>query len=294
MAQRRMISKEVIQSQRFLTLPLEAQALYFHLIAASDDDGVVDAFPIVRMVGAREDNLGLLVVKKFVLPLNNEMIYFITDFSKQNKIRQDRIQPSIYRDLLLEKTDLVRDGKRLVDKNEIFDGQMPDKCLTSDGQMPDKCLTSDGQVADVCQTSDGQVSAQYSIGKYSIGEYSLEQLSTEKESVVDDKKPKQKSFSKIIKESNIKLNDRQAQMLLDYVGLDNMTIEMIQYAVELTEDAGANNFNYLNKILKSWREKKLTSLDAVKKDVEEFEIRKSNPSADNPAVFKPYRDELPF
>lgn len=283
MAQRRMISKEVIQSQRFLTLPLEAQALYFHLIAASDDDGVVDAFPIVRMVGAREDNLGLLVVKKFVLPLNNEMIYFITDFSKQNKIRQDRIQPSIYRDLLLEKTDLVRDGKRLIDKNEIFDGQMSDKCLTSDGQM-----------ADVCQTSDGQMSAQYSIGKYSIGEYSLEQLSTEKKSVVDDKKPKQKSLSQIIKESNIKLNDRQAQMLLDYVGLDNMTIEMIQYAVELTEDAGANNFNYLNKILKSWREKKLTSLEAVKKDVEEFEIRKSNPSADNPAVFKPYRDELPF
>ena len=283
MAQRRMISKEVIQSQRFLTLPLEAQALYFHLIAASDDDGVVDAFPIVRMVGAREDNLGLLVVKKFVLPLNNEMIYFITDFSKQNKIRQDRIQPSIYRDLLLEKTDLVRDGKRLVDKNEIFDGQVSDKCLTNDGQM-----------ADVCQTSDGQMSAQYSIGKYSIGEYSLEQLSTEKESVVDGKKPKQKSLSKIIKESNIKLNDRQTQMLLDYVGLDNMTIEMIQYAVELTEDAGANNFNYLNKILKSWREKKLTSLDAVKKDIEEFEIRKSNPSADNPSIFKPYRDELPF
>lgn len=283
MSQRRMISKEVIQSQRFLTLPLEAQALYFHLIAASDDDGVVDAFPIVRMVGAREDNLGLLVVKKFVLPLNNEMIYFITDFSKQNKIRQDRIQPSIYRDLLLEKTDLVRDGKRLVDKNEIFDGQ-----------VSDKCLTNDGQVADICQTSDGQMSAQYSIGKYSIGEYSLEQLSTEKKSVVDDKKPKQKSLAKIIKESNIKLNDRQAQMLLDYVGLDNMTIEMIQYAVELTEDAGANNFNYLNKILKSWREKKLTSLEAVKKDVEEFEIRKSNPSADNPAVFKPYRDELPF
>lgn len=283
MAQRRMISKEVIQSQRFLTLPLEAQALYFHLIAASDDDGVVDAFPIVRMVGAREDNLGLLVVKKFVFPLNNEMIYFITDFSKQNKIRQDRIQPSIYRDLLLEKTDLVRDGKRLVDKNEIFDGQVSDKCLTSDGQM-----------ADVCQTSDGQMSAQYSIGKYSIGEYSLEQLSTDKKSVVDDKKSKQKSLSRIIKESNIKLNDRQAQMLLDYVGLDNMTIEMIQYAVELTEDAGANNFNYLNKILKSWREKKLTSLDAVKKEIEEFEIRKSNPSADNPAVFKPYRDELPF
>ena len=52
MGNRRMISKTVTQTQRFLRLPLEAQALYFHLIQNSDDDGVVEAFPVVRMIGA--------------------------------------------------------------------------------------------------------------------------------------------------------------------------------------------------------------------------------------------------
>ena len=51
MGNRRMISKTVTQTQRFLRLPLEAQALYFHLIQNSDDDGVVEAFPVVRMIG---------------------------------------------------------------------------------------------------------------------------------------------------------------------------------------------------------------------------------------------------
>ena len=55
-------------------------------------------------------------------------------------------------------------------------------------------------------------------------------------------------------------------MLLEYIGLDNMTVDMIQYAFELTEDAGANNFNYLNKILKSWKEKGFTSLEEAQAD----------------------------
>ncbi|HEO6898929.1 TPA: DNA replication protein DnaD, partial [Streptococcus agalactiae] len=75
MGNRRMISKTVTQTQRFLQMPLEAQALYFHLIQNADDDGIVEAFPIVRMIGANEDNLKLLQVKNFVKPLNEEMVY---------------------------------------------------------------------------------------------------------------------------------------------------------------------------------------------------------------------------
>ena len=56
-----MIGKTVTQTQKFLRLPLEAQALYFHLIQNADDDGVVEAFPVLRMIGASEDSLGLLV-----------------------------------------------------------------------------------------------------------------------------------------------------------------------------------------------------------------------------------------
>ena len=257
MAERRMLSKKIFQSRKFLMMPFEAQALYTHLILSSDDDGIVEAFPIVRMIGAKEDSLGLLVVKKFILPLNEDMVYFITDFEEQNKIRADRVQPSRYRDLLLEKTDMVISGKRVTNSKNIIDGQMTDNCLTSDGQMTDNCLTH-----------VNQVSAQYSIGKDSIGEYRIgkdnkvDEVDDVELSVPNKKKP----LSQILKESDIKINDRQYQMLIEYIGLDNMTVDMIQYAFELTEDAGANNFNYLNKILKSWKEKGLTSLEEAQAD----------------------------
>lgn len=100
MGNRRMISKTVTQTQKFLRLPLEAQALYFHLIQNSDDDGVVEAFPVIRMIGASDDSLGLLIVKDFIRPLNEEMVYFITDFHEQNTVRKDRYSPSIYKHLL--------------------------------------------------------------------------------------------------------------------------------------------------------------------------------------------------
>ena len=268
MAERRMLSKKIFQSRKFLMMPFEAQALYTHLILSSDDDGIVEAFPIVRMIGAKEDSLGLLVVKKFILPLNEDMVYFITDFEEQNKIRADRVQPSRYRDLLLEKTDMVISGKRVTSSKNIIDGQMTDNCLTSDGQMTDNCLTSDGQMTDNCLTHVNQVSAQYSIGKDSIGEYRIGK--NNKVDEVDDVDlsipNKKKPLSQILKESDIKINDRQSQILIEYIGLDCMTIDMIQYAIELTEDAGANNFNYLNKILKSWKEKGFTSLEEAQAD----------------------------
>ncbi|MCW6680347.1 hypothetical protein NHG33_04035 [Aerococcaceae bacterium NML130460] len=100
MAKRRMVSKDIVQTQRFLRLPLEAQALYFHLMLSADDDGIVEAFPVVRMIGASEDSLGLLVVKRFIKALNDEMVYFIIDFLEQNKIRKDRYTPSVHKDLL--------------------------------------------------------------------------------------------------------------------------------------------------------------------------------------------------
>lgn len=248
MAERRMLSKKIFQSRKFLMMPFEAQALYTHLILSSDDDGVVEAFPIVRMIGAKEDSLGLLVVKKFILPLNDDMVYFITDFEEQNKIRADRVQPSRYRDLLLEKTDMVVDGKRVTGQKKFIDGQMSDKCLTSDGQMSDKCPRSIGKDRIV----------EDRIVEDSIGEYSL----VESRSSNDDDAG-QKSFSQIIKSSNIKINERHTQMLLDYIGLDNMTVDMIQYAIEKTEDAGSTSFNYLKAILENWKKEGFTSLEEV-------------------------------
>ena len=268
MAERRMLSKKIFQSRKFLMMPFEAQALYTHLILSSDDDGVVEAFPIVRMIGAKEDSLGLLVVKKFILPLNDDMVYFITDFEEQNKIRADRVQPSRYRDLLLEKTNMVIDGKRVTGQKKFIDGQMSDKCPHSIGK--------DRIVED------------------SIGEYSL----VESRSSNDDDAG-QKSFSQIIKSSNIKINERHTQMLLDYIGLDNMTVDMIQYAIEKTEDAGSTSFNYLKAILENWKKEGFTSLEQVEEHDRKRQVKQSKNEhtgaypVKNP-VFSPYTDLLPW
>ena len=289
MAERRMLSKKIFQSRKFLVMPFEAQALYTHLILSSDDDGVVEAFPIVRMIGAKEDSLGLLVVKKFILPLNDDMVYFITDFEEQNKIRADRVQPSRYRELLLEKTNMVVDGKRVTGQKKYIDGQVSDKCLTNDGQVSDKCLTNDGQVSDKCPHSIGKDR----IVEDSIGEYSLVESMSD-----NDDDAGQKSFSKIIKDSNIKINERHTQMLMDYIALDHFTIPMIQYAVEKTEDAGSTSFNYLKAILENWKKEGFTSLEQVEEYDRKRQAKQTKKEASpypikNP-VFSPYTDLLPW
>ena len=273
-----MLSKKIFQSRKFLMMPFEAQALYTHLILSSDDDGVVEAFPIVRMIGAKEDSLGLLVVKKFILPLNDDMVYFITDFEEQNKIRADRVQPSRYRELLLEKTDMVVDGKRVTGQKKYIDGQVTDKCLTNDGQVTDKCPHSIGKDR---------------IVEDSIGEYSLVESRSD-----NDDDAGQKSFSKIIKDSNIKINERHTQMLMDYIALDHFTIPMIQYAVEKTEDAGSTSFNYLKAILENWKKEGFTSLEQVEDHDRKRQAKQTKKEASpypikNP-VFSPYTDLLPW
>lgn len=155
MAERRMVSKTIMQTQKFLRLPLETQALYVHLVINSDDDGIVEAFPVVRMIGASEDSLGLLVIKQFIKPLNQDMVYFITDFNEQNKIRPDRHKPSIHRNLAIQQLGLKVKGSRLVEPgNEV--PELPEGSRTIDGQVTDKCP--------------------HSIGKDSIGKDSIDNI----------------------------------------------------------------------------------------------------------------------
>ena len=109
----------------------------------------------------------------------------------------------------------------------------------------------------------------------------------------------QKSFSKIIKDSNIKINERHTQMLMDYIALDHFTIPMIQYAVEKTEDAGSTSFNYLKAILENWKKEGFTSLEEVEEHDRKRQVKQSKNEytetypIKNP-VFSPYTDLLPW
>ena len=277
MAERRMLSKKIFQSRPFLMMPFEAQALYTHLVLSSDDDGVVEAFPIVRMIGANEDSLGLLVIKKFILPLNDDMVYFVTDFEEQNKIRADRVQPSRYRDLLLEKTNLVVNGKRVTSQKKYIDGQVSDKCLTNDGQVSDKCPHSIGKD---------------SIGKDSIGKDSIGKDSIDKDNNTNTISP---SLAENLKTSGIRINEKQHQQLLDYVGLDGMSFDMLNRAIEITSGVHQPSFNYLKAILEKWKEKGFTSLEQVDEHEEERQSAKNSTSRRvGNSIIQTYDDPLPF
>ena len=102
MAERRMFAKSVIGSARFLRMPPSSRLLYYDLGMAADDDGVVEAFSVMRTTGAVEDDLKVLVSKGFVTVLNEDLVAYIVDWSNNNQIRKDRYQPSIYQNLLVQ------------------------------------------------------------------------------------------------------------------------------------------------------------------------------------------------
>lgn len=102
MATRRMISRRITDSTRFLKMPLTSQALYFHLVQHADDDGVVEAYPVIRSTGANEDDLKILVAKGFAVILNEDFVTYLPDWLEHNCIRADRKVDSIYKDLLVK------------------------------------------------------------------------------------------------------------------------------------------------------------------------------------------------
>ena len=74
------------------------------------------------------------------------------------------------------------------------------------------------------------------------------------------------SLSEGLKNSGIYLTDKSHQQLLDYVGLDGMSFDMLNRAVEKTSGSHKPSFNYLIAILESWKKKGFTSIEQVDED----------------------------
>ena len=89
MAERRMFAKTIIDSDSFLDMPLSTQALYFHLSMRADDDGFLNnSKKIQRMVGCSDDDLKLLIAKRFIIPFESGVVV-IKHWRIHNYIRSD-------------------------------------------------------------------------------------------------------------------------------------------------------------------------------------------------------------
>lgn len=96
MAERRMFAKTIIDSDAFLDMPLSTQALYFHLSMRADDEGFINnPKKIQRMIGASEDDLKVLIAKRFIIPFESGIVV-IKHWKIHNYIRGDRIKETVY------------------------------------------------------------------------------------------------------------------------------------------------------------------------------------------------------
>ena len=96
MAERRMFAKTIVLSDAFLDMPLGARCLYLTMSMLADDDGFVNSpKSIIRQTGATEDDLKVLIAKKFIIPFDNGIIV-IKHWRINNYLRNDRYQPTVY------------------------------------------------------------------------------------------------------------------------------------------------------------------------------------------------------
>ncbi|MFT9411982.1 DnaD domain protein [Liquorilactobacillus hordei] len=269
MAQRRMFNKTVVNSAKFLMMPVSTRELYFELGINADDDGVVEAFNVLRLVNASEDDLKVLATKGFVQILNENLVTYITDWNSNNRIRADRKVDSIYKDLLIK--------------------ILPNVELKEPKPRADTGKKSNGRPVDNQRTDKGP----HRLGKVSIGKVSLVQDSIDQPTIEDEpEKEKQVGgqvdesiFQKVIDfyeknlgfiapifredfhyefEDWIKLNTDQKEVA-------NILCKAIKEAIGYN---ATNKPKYIMGILKRWRETNTTTLKAIEGSQKEFERRK--------------------
>ena len=155
MAERRMFARAVTGGARFLRMPVTSRLLYYDLGMAADDDGCVEAYAVMRMTGATEDDLKVLVSKGFVRVLNEDLVVYITDWQANNQIRKDRYHEGRYKGLI-----------------DCEVGSLPDNQVTTEWQ-PRVNQAGDDLATEVRL-------GKTSIGKASIGEASTGEVRAEK------------------------------------------------------------------------------------------------------------------
>ena len=96
MAERRMFSKQIVDSDDFLDMPLSTQALYFHLAMRADDDGFINNVKkIIRMIGSNDNEFETLLTNNFVI-LFDGGVCVIKHWLIHNYIQKDRYKSTSY------------------------------------------------------------------------------------------------------------------------------------------------------------------------------------------------------
>lgn len=210
MAERRMFAKKIVQSSRFLKMPVSSRELYFQMGMAADDDGVCEAWNVMKVTDAREDDLRVLVSRGYVQILDDEdMIAYLTDWESNNSIRADRYHEGAYKNLKLQVLELL-----------------------------------DNQMTTNCQPSDNQMTTEVSIGKSSLDKSRIDKVSQgeskEKPTPTPKPKPTRHCYGEF---KNVRLSDEELEKLKDRLPDWEKRINDLSYYIDSKGDKYKNHYS---------------------------------------------------
>lgn len=258
MAQRRMFSINIISSAKFLKMPSSTRLLYYDLGMRADDDGVVEAFNVLRMTGSTEDDLRVLVSKGYIKVLNEDLVTFITDWNEHNRIRADRKVNSMYKDLLLQ----VIPEAKLIEPRQRAD------LKKKTGRPLDEQRTNMDSIGKVSIGKD-------SLGQFSTGECRLDKSSIDKNSIESDAdNVTVDNYIDFFNNNFHLITQYEFETLNSYLE-DGITEEAILLALKKALDNGARNIKYVKKILDTWLTNNIKTVEDVNAADAEFKRNKT-------------------
>lgn len=218
MANKRMFSIDVTETDTFLEMPLTAQALYFHLAMRGDDDGFVsNPRSIIRVTGCSENDLKTLAESGYIITFRSGVIV-ISDWKVNNYLRGDRYKPTTFQNELSMLTETA--NKRYV-------------------------LESDNQRSTVGIPNSNQMETQYSIEKNRVV---VDTATTATGSRTDsDLAEIVQHFQRVIGELPPSAFDKLQRWREVYPA------EIIRAAFDEAAESGHRSWKYVDGILKGWQ-----------------------------------------
>lgn len=219
MAERRMFSKTIIDSDAFLEMPLSTQALYFHLSMRADDDGFINnPKKILKMIGASEDDFKVLFAKRFLIYFDSGIVV-IKHWRIHNYIQNDRYKPTVY----------------FEEKEQLETNQNKEYLLKNESMYPN------------CIQDVSKMETQVRLGKVRLDKDRLGESDGESETPKSTPKPPKHVYGEF---KHVRLTDDEYQKLVNELGQD-LTDACITFLDEYIEEKGYKSKSHIRTI-KRW------------------------------------------
>lgn len=244
MADKRMFNKKITTSDAFRDMPVSAQNLYFHLNMEADDDGFVNKpRQIMQAVKASEDDLKLLIVKRFIIGFDSGIIV-IKHWRMHNTLRKDRYHPTDYQEEL-----------RMLG-------------IKDNGTYSEIPITLPESVATKWQPNGNQMATEIRLDKISIHQQEQDIYNNARENLID-------SFTN---ELCRPITPIEMELLQQWE--KDYSLDLVKLALKEAVVNNKRSFKYIEAILVSWKGKGIRTAIEAQQEIEQFNNRKSSANLD--------------